>query len=82
MNMVLKKNAEDHHYKISVTAAESLKILGEESTIRILHYFILKSSFDSLERLNAWQQILKLTEKIFAYLKISVIKTQVRQIIF
>lgn len=65
---------------IKITISNVLKITGQESSLRIFYFLLLKSTYEKLNFEEGWPEFLGLTEKIFTYLDLPFIQTQVEHI--
>lgn len=80
---IQKSNADIQHYSyldLKITISNSIRILGEESTLRIAYFFILDSNYDTLEQFEDWENAVKLTRKLFSYINLPYIQTQLNHI--
>lgn len=80
---IQKANAAINYYgskNVRITLSEVVKILGDESCLRLIYYFLLKSTYENLEEFEDWQECLQLTEKILNYLQVSFIQTQLEHV--
>lgn len=80
---VKKANEMLHSYyssDLKITFSDFIKIVGPESRLRIVFYFILKSSVTSIKDIENSERYIALSRQILEYLHISVIEMQVRHI--
>ncbi len=78
-----KANELIDHFGVSdakVIISDDIKITGSESLLRIFHYFILTSTYDSCETFTDWEKMIQQTETIFEYLALNFDQTKVHHI--